>query len=165
MDQQIADAAFKVAERWLYNLPSWRAEMVAIETNLEEPSGKITVSYGGIGGGGSGLEDGLFDTANGLVNDELRLAKLKGRVRVVDAAVDALGYDERMLVIMKYIEKRPVKVVCEKLIIGEDAYKRCRRRAVREIIKTLFNYYVFKDEVEKKNANRTLIAPFLPLPY
>lgn len=142
------DAAFKVAERWLYNLTTWRAEITALEANLEEPSGKITVSYGGIGGGGSGgLEDGLFDTATGLVNDELQLAKIKNRIRVIDAAVDALGYDEQVLVIMKYLEKRPVKIICEKLIIGEEIYKRRRRKAIRSVIKTLSNYQVFKTEV------------------
>lgn len=154
MDQQIiADAAFKVAERWLYNLPSWRAEMVAIETSLEDPSGKITVSYGGIGAvSGGGMEDGLFGAANELVNDEARLVKLKSRVKVIDAAIDALGYDERLFINLKYIDKRPVKVICDKMVIDEQIYKRRRRKAVREILKTLLKFQAFLFDVNQKIA-------------
>lgn len=153
-NKAVEKAIFQTTERWLYSFSGWKAEIVAIETNLEDHSGKITTTYGGIGGGhAEGVEDGLFGTATGFVRDEERLWDLRSKVKVLGTAIDALPYDERNLAIMKYLEQRPTKVICEKMFIDERAVSYRRVKAVRMIIRPLLRFQMFVDDVNQKLKN------------
>ncbi len=154
--EELMRAAFKVAERWLYNLTKWKAEIEVLHENLRDHSSKVTPSYGFCGGGG-GVGDGTSSRAADLVASEDKLPRLESKVRMLDAAIDSLGDEQQQLVNLKYIKSWLNQNCWEHMRLSESEFYRERRKAVEKIAEIMLNSDVFIAESEsrmEKDATR-----------
>ena len=148
-------AAFKVAEKWLYNLTKWKAEIEVILENLSDHSGKVTPGYTGGGSGSGNTSDSTSLRATSLLTEEDKLPALQSKVKMMDAAIDSLGDDQQQLVKLKYVKCWPNQNCWEHMRLGESEFYRERRKAVEKIAEIMFNSDLFRFEVSHRISDST----------
>lgn len=150
MDEIISKAIFATTERWLYNLSKWRAEIVVLQEQLNDHTGKVTVGYtqGGSGGGGTG--DGTFARATVVLEAEGELPRLLTKALVIEAALKSLPDSWRRLVDLKYISGWDNSLVWCNMSISEAEFYRDRRDAIAQLNEILWKDWLFRQDVEGK---------------
>ncbi|WP_088187559.1 hypothetical protein [Desulfosporosinus sp. FKA] len=149
MADEIIRAAFKVAERWLYNLTKWKAEIEVMLENQNDHSSKITAGYSpGIGGSGTTSDSTSLRAAIILIEED-KLPVLQSKVRMMDAAIDSLGDDQRQLVKLKYVKCWTNQSCWEHMRLSESDFYRERRKAVGRIAEVMLNADQFLVEVDR----------------
>jgi len=156
-DQALADAAFQVAERWLYNYNRWQAEAFILRDTLADHTGKVTAHLGRIGTTGE-PGDGTFSRTTSVIEAEEKLPVLEAKIRILKAALDSLGDELLKVVTYKYFRAWSNQLCWEHLRLSEREFYRDRRQAVSQISQILLNGILFRMEVEEKlNRNRELV--------
>jgi hypothetical protein len=163
-ETSIANIAFKVAEKWLYNLTKWRAEIEVMRETLKDHSGKITTGYS-IGGGGSGgsISDGTSSRTETVLKAEEKLPRIESKVRMIEASIESLGDEQQRLIGLKYIKFWPNQNCWEHLRLSEREFYRERQQATGKIAEIMLNNDVFMAEViarisrEKQNGRNMAV--------
>lgn len=153
-DTILADASFKIAEKWLYNFTKWTAEIIVLRANLEDPAPKITTGYSSAGGSSGGDPgDKTYSRAKSLLQAEANLPQLLRKTKVISAAINSLGYQHKQLVTLKFIKRRNNQFIWEHLqFTGESEFYRKRREAIDQVREILLKDHGFQIEVEEKAA-------------
>lgn len=129
---------YKATEKYLYNYKSFKANIVNMETQIEEIDYYSVKAVGydyidDIGYRGSTVENAIINIDKKRNDLENKIVELKSKLERIDKAIEALNEIEQQIISERYFEGRQWWQIAYKLRYSERWCKELRSRAVEKI--------------------------------